>query len=122
MSPRRAPAPCTYPGCPTLVDRGRCAEHKAEQDQPYKQTEDYRQRQAVYASPQWRTLRGRITRERGIWCDIPDCPNLGTDLDHIRPLREILAEDGDPFDPLNVTLLCKRHHSQKTANEVVRRT
>jgi 5-methylcytosine-specific restriction endonuclease McrA len=56
------------------------------------------------------------------WCRVPDCPNLATDIDHVVPLRVIIANGGDPFDLTNVQPLCRRHHSEKTAREVFGRT
>jgi len=122
VSPRRAPAPCTYPGCPNLVDKGRCPEHRVEDRAQYEHRPEDRARKRIYNSPRWRRLRSEIVQLRGIWCQAEGCPNLGTDLDHIRPLREILELGLDPFDPANVQLLCKRHHSEKTAAEVFRRS
>jgi 5-methylcytosine-specific restriction enzyme A len=119
---RRAPSPCTNPTCPNLTpDGGRCAlcraEAVAEYNRTYHTTPQARARKAIYNSRRWRGLRRTVLRARP-WCEASDCPNLATDVDHIVPLRVILANQGDPFDPTNVQPLCKRHHAEKTAREV----
>jgi 5-methylcytosine-specific restriction enzyme A len=117
--PRAAPAPCTYPGCPALVTPGtggRCAQHKPD-DRQWKATADYRARARIYRSPRWRSLRRTVLHATPL-CATPDCADLAEDLDHVRPLREILEHGLDPFDPANVQPLCHACHSRKTAAEV----
>lgn len=90
------------------------------ENQLYHSTDEARTRKGIYNSRRWRGLRRTVLRARP-WCEATDCHNLATDLDHIVPLRVILANGADPFDLANVQPLCKRHHSEKTAREVFSR-
>jgi hypothetical protein len=112
---------CAEDGCPELVPGGteRCPKHEAErnaaQDSRYKgRSADWRW---VYDSPRWRALRRRVRREQP-FC-LCGCRSPWTDLDHTPPLRQILAEGGDPFARESVEGRCKRSHSEKTAKEVL---
>ncbi len=109
-SPRKA---CPAPGCPELVVRGYCPDHK---NMGYQRDDAAKDRAKVYASPRWRGLRRRIMREQP-WCAVIGCNNLATDLDHIMPLRVILETGGDPYARVGLQPLCAKHHGEKTRQE-----
>lgn len=110
--------PCLKPGCPTLVRSGYCEEHASlrwdgERQRATKRMSSYRW---VYKDPRWEGTRRAVLR-RDPWC--MHCgKDASTDVDHIEPLREILAAQGDPFDPAACQGLCKRCHSKKTRREM----
>lgn len=107
--PKRSMTPCTYPGCPTLVDGGRCAKH----------TPTFQRDPAVkglYNSKRWRTIRVRqLAREP--WCRaclVEERYSPASDVDHIQAHRgDAAAFFAGPFQSL-----CKSCHSRKTAEEV----
>ena len=45
------------------------------------------------------------------------CGSPTTDVDHVEPLRAIVARGGDPYDEANLLGLCSPCHSRKTADE-----
>lgn len=101
--------PCLEPGCPQLVSSGRCPEHaaavdRAAHDRPWR---------SVYDNPRWRALRRQVRREQP-WCAVDGCRNMTAEVDHIVAMQD----GGDPFDRDNVQGLCRRHHSEKTADEL----
>ena len=66
----------------------------------------------VYADPRWKMLKAQVRREQP-WCAVPGCEQPTRECDHIVPLRD----GGELFDRRNVQGLCKKHHSEKTAEE-----
>jgi 5-methylcytosine-specific restriction enzyme A len=115
--PRRAPSPCTYPGCPELVDHGRCPAHRADTDRQYHSTPEAKSRKRIYNSKRWRGVRRAVLRANP-WCSTPDCGALAVHVDHLIPLGQW---QGDPFDRSNLVGLCKPCHSRKTAGETLGR-
>lgn len=75
-----------------------------------------------YSSRRWRRLRDQVIRRDGPHCPVPGCT---TDLTrpgllHADHIHEV--EDGGAFwDPTNVQLLCRYHHSAKTLDQYARR-
>lgn len=108
---------CAEPGCANLSNQTRCEDCRSKRN---KATHDVT-RKRVYASRRWRGVRRTVLR-RDRWCKADDCRNLSTEVDHIVPLADVMAMGGDPFDINNAQGLCKKHHSEKTAAEVWRRT
>lgn len=108
---------CTEPDCPELVERGvaycpkhRRIDHRTIKDREIKARSEWRW---VYKNPRWQALR-RLVKEEQPFCDIVNCFELTHDVDHI-----IAVQDGGaPFDRENVHGLCKRHHGQKTREEI----
>lgn len=68
-----------------------------------------------YRTKRWRQLRAQVIRTHGRICAIPGCQNdmtrpNWTHVDHI-----VEAKDGGDFwDPHNLQVLCKPHHTAKT--------
>ena len=103
---------CTEDGCHELTTRSRCPEHAGEYDRAHRSAD----RRRVYSSRRWKGARRAVLRANP-WCQDDECTNLATDVNHIRPLADIMAEGGDPYDLANLEGLCKRHHSRRTARE-----
>jgi 5-methylcytosine-specific restriction enzyme A len=106
--PRRAPTPCTHPGCPQVGTTPRCPTHQQQH-----RRRQYQDTHWVYSTTRWKTLRAQILRESPR-CMSPGCTSTPTDVDHIRPL----AFGGEPFERSNLQPLCKSHHSVKTQAEM----
>ena len=107
--PRSALKPCTYPGCSTLVEHGRCKKHPPtfSRDPEVKQ---------LYNSQRWRTLRTRQLASEP-WCRLCLVKSLytaATEVDHITPHRG----DADMFFAGPFQSLCESCHSRKTAEEI----
>lgn len=104
--PRRR---CTTPYCPNpALPRGRCARCEADRDAAYE-----RAGKAIYNTERWRRLTRRLIDERVI-CQRHTCRARATDVDHV----VAITDGGDPWDELNLEVLCHPHHSEKTAREV----
>lgn len=116
MPKRRALSVCIEPGCPefSLANQARCQAHHREwarsREDSVRAGQAWR---AIYRTPAWRALRRQILQQEP-WCRSEGCHEPATVVDHIRPLQE----GGPPYDPANLQPMCKRHHDQKTANEV----
>lgn len=120
--PRLPRRPCAHPGCPELVqppDRW-CDKHRAQHEQRQRQDEaDYDRRrgsstQRGYDS-RWAKIRAMILAERPL-CE--DCLKMnprrltpGVEVHHI---DKGAAEKGI-HDPARLIVLCKAHHSTRTA-------
>ncbi|WP_236984234.1 MULTISPECIES: HNH endonuclease signature motif containing protein [Mycobacterium] len=48
---------------------------------------------------------------------MPGCPRLVDVVDHIVPLAELPKGDSRRYDPSNFQSLCRKHHSEKTAQD-----
>lgn len=112
--PFRPKKPCTWPGCPELVDSGRCDQHRA---QTFREQDRQRgnSTQRGYGGA-WRRLRLEILRRDEYTCAHAGCWAKATEVDHIRP-----KEDGGTDDPANLQAMCHTHHAEKTTNERVKR-
>jgi 5-methylcytosine-specific restriction endonuclease McrA len=105
---------CVEPGCGDLAPFGqaRCERHATDLQRDLHAGSARR----VYASSRWAAVR------RAVLARDPTCVACGaapsSDVDHVRPLREVLASGGDPFDEANLMALCSSCHSRKTAAEV----
>jgi 5-methylcytosine-specific restriction protein A len=99
---------CAQPGCPRLVQRGRCQAHtRTERDRPNVDVRKW------YRTARWAALRAQKMAEQPLCveCERAGIVEPWTDLDHIRPHRS------DPvlfYDCDNLQGLCKQHHSAKT--------
>lgn len=107
--PSSALRPCTYPGCSSLVLKGRCPLH------PYAISRDA-DRQKLYNTARWKQLRMRQLSAHP-WCE--ECLRAGiyvaaVDVDHVIPHRG----DEKSFFSGRLQSLCKACHSRKTAAEV----
>lgn len=105
---------CLVPGCPVIVDKGRCPAHA----RPVRQHERryYSGISGLNYGRRWRRLRPLA------WSRHPYCADCGVllqlrdaEIDHVVPHR------GDPelfWDETNLTARCKPCHSRKTAIEL----
>lgn len=65
---------------------------------------------ALYLSPEWRSLMVQIKRDRGARCE--DCGSTHRVAgDHVVEVKD----GGAPLDPKNVRLRCQACHNAKTA-------
>lgn len=109
MARRRALTVCSIPGCPTLTDTGRCAEHRQQADRQrgsarqrgYDRQHETRFRAAVLARDPVCTLCRRA-------------PSVHADH-HPLSRRELVEAGLDPNDPQHGRGLCGPCHSSETA-------
>lgn len=97
--PRRA---CSFPGCPELVARGRCAKH-AKTAAPAVARRAKR-RDPFYGSAVWLKCRARKLRRS------PMCERCGAPGEMVHHKKEIKA-GGAALDPDNLETLCSSCHS-----------
>jgi len=102
---------CPEPGCPNLVTRGRCPQHKRTQEarRPYPQT------RAWYQSARWQAIRRRHLSLYPLCahCLEQKRPVPATDVDHVLPHRG----DAHIFWHGALQSLCHGCHSRKTRAE-----
>ena len=107
--------PCAYPGCPNLVARGYCDQHKPVAPQYPRDAE----RQALYGTTLWKRIRARQLAAEP-WCAECLRANIhtpATDVDHIeRHMGDRTMFFRGPFQSL-----CHACHSRKTIGEVMGR-
>ena len=110
--PRIPDHPCSHPGCPRLVPRGKkyCEEHTA------LHPEESRSAGGRGYGSRWNKARKRFLEKNPLCaeCMKAGCYVRATDVDHIVPHR------GDPvlfWDRGNWQALCHRHHSIKTRTQ-----
>lgn len=102
--PTRSIKPCTWPGCGTLVTRGRCEKH------------GYHDRSGPtnpkYLSRYWKDLRAAHLRAHPLCVE---CFALG----RVTLANTVDHKDGDDTndDPSNFQSLCGTCHSRKTATQ-----
>lgn len=104
---------CTYPGCNTLVLKGRCDRHPYPQKKKAKRPSSWKQ---GYDSTWWSVRASYLKRqpycEYRYYCQGDEA----TEVDHIQPLRQGGSHDFD-----NLVACCKRCHSYKTATKDMKR-
>ena len=110
--PRIPDHPCSHPGCPKLVPRGKkyCEAHTAQHP------EEVRSAAVRGYGSKWQRARKRYLEAHPLCVE---CLKDGwyvkaTDVDHIK------AHRGDPalfWDESNWQSLCHKHHSEKTRRE-----
>ena len=120
--PKKAKKPCSYPGCPELVDKGYCEKHRKDsQESPTKisksqpkSSEDLRIHR-LYGRA-WQKRRA-VQLASHPWCE--DCLNVGiysgaTDVHHV------IKHGGDPilFNSSPLISLCHGCHSRRTLGEM----
>jgi 5-methylcytosine-specific restriction protein A len=100
---------CSEPGCPELVDKGKCEAHRlaarkrSDRSRPSSSQRGY--------DAKWRRTRAAFLRAHPICEDPSGCIERATDVDHI----DGLGPNGPRgHDPTNLKALCHPHHSQKT--------
>jgi 5-methylcytosine-specific restriction protein A len=100
---------CNEPGCPELVEGGRCPTHRRA-DQRIADAKRPSSYDRGYDRKWQRTAKTYLAKHRQ--CEWPGCSLLATDVDH-RDGQGPLGPRG--HDPSNLQALCHPHHSQKTA-------
>ena len=105
--------PCSYPGCASLVESGRCGAHAVV---PGRWTRD-RSRQRLYGR-RWQRFRAAYLAEHP-WCVACERIGITTPAEHV---DHVVPHKGDvgrfwagPFQAL-----CPSCHSKKTASETGR--
>lgn len=100
--------PCPVPGCPELVQAGRCATHARQLEQ----ARPNRDMRRWYHTARWRALRRQVLQyPLCVECLKENRIEPAIDVDHIVPHNGDLARF---FDRWNLQGLCKLHHTQKT--------
>ena len=108
--PSKALKPCGYPGCPNLVESGRCELHRSESE--FKRDPAV---QRLY-DRKWQARR-KVQLSAHPWCEV--CLSKGiytpaTDVHHVTPHRG----DKNIFLTSPLESLCHACHSEVTAREV----
>lgn len=113
MSPMKPLRICSSPGCPNLVQSGKCEKHRKQAARQYDATRKGTYHD-WYSSARWRKLRERCLSENPLCveCEKEGHVTAGTIADHIIPHKG----DYDLFwDFNNLQTLCTMHHNKKTA-------
>lgn len=113
--PRKPKRPCSYPGCPRLVEGRYCEEHQRLINQQYNAYGRDEISKEFYKSPAWLLARKRQL-DRQPFCE--ECLKAGkrtkaTMVDHIIPIRQ----GGDRYAAENLQSLCWSCHSRKSVEE-----
>lgn len=113
--PRKPKRPCSYPGCPKLVDGQYCVEHKRLTDKQYNQYGRDNFTKSFYKTPEWLYAK-RQQLNAHPFCE--ECLKAGkrtkaTMVDHIVPIKQ----GGDRFATSNLQSLCWSCHSRKSVAE-----
>ena len=113
--PRKPLGPCSYPGCPELVEDQYCKEHMKKRNNEYNKFERDDFSKNFYNTPAWRITR-RKQLESYPFCS--ECLKIGKRskaiiVDHIVPVKQ----GGDRFDSSNLQSLCWSCHSRKSIKE-----
>lgn len=113
--PRKPKRPCSYPGCPRLVDGRYCEEHEKLTTAQYNRYGRDEFSRSFYKTPEWLYAR-REQLKRKPFCE--ECLKAGkiqkaTMVDHIIPIKQ----GGDKFAPANLQSLCWGCHSRKSVEE-----
>lgn len=107
---RRPLRPCSFPGCPELVQSGRCAKHRAATGWVRDP-----ERQRLY-DRRWQKFRARFLAEHPfcVLCERIGITTPAEHVDHVEPHK------GDPakFWKGPFQALCASCHSKKTLEEM----
>lgn len=113
--PRKPKRPCSYPGCPKLVDSGYCEEHKKLRDKEYNLygRDDFTKN--FYKTKEWRIIRKRHLELEPfcVECLKKGITTKATIVDHIIPIKQ----GGSRYDNNNLQSLCWSCHSRKSVEE-----
>ena len=103
LKPKR---PCSHPGCPALVDSGKCPEHSRQYERD-RGTSTARGYGRLH-----RKIREIVMREEPL---CRECLKIG----RVTPSYEMDHIDGDAFNRArsNLQMLCKACHARKTIRE-----
>ncbi|MBT8631632.1 HNH endonuclease [Polynucleobacter paneuropaeus] len=111
---------CGFGGCAAAVDSKKrfCPAHtkvKNRQDYELYRKDDVGQK--VYKSKAWANTRRYHLHDHPncVECDKEGIYNVeNPEVDHVIPLKEWIAQGGDPLDQTNLQTLCLKHHGEKT--------
>ena len=109
--PYQPKRPCSFPGCPALVDGRYCPAHQKVIDKRYNQY----QRDPATASrygPEWRRIRERYIAAHPL-CEA--CKGNGRLTPATEVHHKVKIADGGTNDPGNLSALCRRCHSRISA-------
>jgi len=113
--PRKPKRPCSYPGCPNLVEGQYCEEHKKLVDEQYNKygRDDFSK--SFYKGEMWLLVKKKHL-DKSPFC--VECLKNGVRkkariVDHIIPMKE----GGAAYDESNLQSLCWECHSRKSAKE-----
>ncbi len=111
--PRKPKRPCSFPGCPELVEGRYCEKHQREVDRHYNRHQRDPKTAKRYGR-RWRKIRKAFLTAHPL-CE--ECKKQGKftpaeEVHHITPLSE-----GGTHDYKNLMALCKSCHSRITAKE-----
>ena len=112
---------CTQPGCPTLVERGRCATHKKDNQQQVDRLRGTAAQRGYDAK--WRRYRAAWLQEHPFCGDTIGAPTgdstcylvTATVVDHVIPVTS--KDDHRFYAPWNHQSLCVSCHERKRQRE-----
>lgn len=101
---------CSYPGCCTLVPKGRCPRHQAQDRRP-----GYAKDKRFYDSVQWKRVRDAKMRRDPLcqYCLYTGRVTEGREVDHYTPLER----GGHATHSDNLVTACHSCHSRKTRSD-----
>ena len=103
--PSKPPTVCSFPGCPALVKRGRCAEHTVKQSE--RRRHDPEQRK-FYSSYRWQQLRKLVRMRDPVCMECQRAPSQT--VDHVNgDFRDNRME--------NLQGLCRECHASKSGRD-----
>jgi 5-methylcytosine-specific restriction protein A len=106
--PRKPKRPCSYPGCPELVDGRFCTAHEKKENRRYEKYQRDPETRRRYGRA-WKRIRDRYIKSHPL-CE--ECKRNGKlipseEVHHVVPLRE-----GGTHKESNLMALCKSCHSR----------
>lgn len=109
--PRKALIPCSYKGCPVLIESGSgnyCEEHKKIRHSNYQKLRGDSKFTKIYSSKRWDTARKQALYRDGGFCVV--CGDPAVLVDHIKELKD----GGEPYLLENLQSMCFQCHTIKT--------
>lgn len=108
--------PCTYPGCPALVEKGTCPEHTKKRGKERRQHEGSAWAQGYDSD--WEKIRKRALERDNYVCQHCLQKELYTPAEHVDHIKPFQGKN-DPLrlDINNLQSLCVPCHSKKTASD-----
>lgn len=106
--PRKPRRPCSYPGCPELVEGRFCKEHEKENNKNYERYKTNPETHKRY-SKAWKIIRKRYISEHPL-CESCLKENRMTKAEHVHHIKPLSI--GGTHDESNLMSLCKSCHSK----------
>lgn len=111
--PRKPKKPCSYPGCPELVESGQsyCEKHRKLRQKQYDKKRGTSAQRGYDA--RWRRIRRMVIAEEPL---CRECKKNGI----VKPATDVHHIDGNPMNNRreNLEPLCHECHSRHTAKQV----